>query len=515
MPQSDPCSSISEENNDASEEELKVTFNPPLYQQRRMWILDFMRSENSTNILDIGCGEGALLEALTNAAPWLKPPPKNILPPSDYPNEDNITNLHPTAIAGLDISVLDLQFAIQGTAPPPNLNSSPGASVQRYGSIPKRWEEMEAKIWKGGLQTLNPEFVGVECIVSSEVIEHLPPDIFPYFAPVLLGVYHPKILLITTPSYTFNSRFTAPNAPKSARKGFPDPTGRTDRVFRHDDHKFEWTVDEFNTWCHQVALEWGYKVLTSDLGKAMEKDPWNRDEALGGASLVASFRRNDDEQAQGVVNRERRAREVVQALDKDSEKLQHELVAHHHHPAHPKSTQPVSLGDIGEAVKAKMSGYGEISLRVGELWYEDDIPVLCGGWLEFLLRAVEEHENLDLRREGRFGRDSWTIELAGGIQRELWPKTADSSTFYLPVEEEYAGSSTEGEFSEDADADISWNESEEDEEMEARPAPKNLEWTDWNKTTTREPVPAPPPLSSSSSISGWEGDDDNDGDSTS
>ena len=58
---------------------------------------------------------------------------------------------------------------------------------------------------------------------------------------MLFGVYHPKFVLVTTPSYTSSARFTA-----SARLvGYPDPTGRTDRIFRHHDHKFEWTREEF------------------------------------------------------------------------------------------------------------------------------------------------------------------------------------------------------------------------------------------------------------------------------
>lgn len=33
-------------------EELKVYFDPPLYQQRRMWILDVLRRENVVDVSD-------------------------------------------------------------------------------------------------------------------------------------------------------------------------------------------------------------------------------------------------------------------------------------------------------------------------------------------------------------------------------------------------------------------------------------------------------------------------------
>ena len=38
---------------------------------------------------------------------------------------------------------------------------------------------------------------------------------------MLLGAYHPRLLLITTPSYSFNDRFIAPDAPPGTRQGVP------------------------------------------------------------------------------------------------------------------------------------------------------------------------------------------------------------------------------------------------------------------------------------------------------
>jgi hypothetical protein len=57
-------------------------------------------------------------------------------------------------IAGLDISA-DVEFASRGTAPP-------------FHGV-ARWEPLEVKIWKGGLESLNTQFIDVECVVASEV----------------------------------------------------------------------------------------------------------------------------------------------------------------------------------------------------------------------------------------------------------------------------------------------------------------------------------------------------------
>jgi hypothetical protein len=104
-------------------------------------------------ILDIGCGEGELLQALCQPAPWLQPPSETSEEHVAL-HKNEILNLHPTRVFGLDVSVDDLQVAIANTAP--------------FEDFP-RWEPVEAKIWEGGLEVFNPSFVDMECIVAMEV----------------------------------------------------------------------------------------------------------------------------------------------------------------------------------------------------------------------------------------------------------------------------------------------------------------------------------------------------------
>ncbi|KAF5372775.1 hypothetical protein D9615_010138 [Tricholomella constricta] len=468
---------------DKHTEELKVTFYPPLFLQRRIWILDVLRTENVTKLLDVGCGEGQLLSVLCQPVPWLAPPPPHVLPPiKENPNSsdptpasptynDEIPNIHPTHIMGLDICASSLEFTLQGTAPPQaEVNLYEGCKVYAscFTNVGLRWEDLEAKIWKGGLEVINEEFVDVECIVSTEVIEHLPPDIFPAFAPVLLGVYHPRLFLVTTPSYTFSARFTAPRAPPTARRGYPDPTKRTDRVFRHSDHKFEWMADEFRDWCDTAALEWGYDVQVSTVGRAVEVDEWGRDAELGGATSVAIFRRRD------LKNREEKGRAALRALRLNTEP--HKLLANHKHFAHPSSEKPKPLEEIGLGVKAKMEEFREGFMRIEDLWFEREIAVLCGGWIEVLVRAVEICEFLVLKRDGeeKGKRGNWVVELVGGITepKNMWPTEGETSIDHIPVdwipgeepessEEDWAGST-------DMEGDVSWNDSEGEDDMEER-----------------------------------------------
>ncbi|KAJ7928804.1 hypothetical protein B0H13DRAFT_1543268, partial [Mycena leptocephala] len=451
----------------------QVTFYPPLFLQRRIWILDILRRESIVDVLDVGCGEGQLLSVLSQPAPWLSPPPASIFPPDhadrEYSYKIDMPNLHPSRIAGLDVSAHDLTFAVKGTEPPSD--SAKADDPFTYGVRVTRWEDLTAKVWKGGLQVINEEFVGVECIVCTEVIEHLPPDILPALAPVLLGIYHPERLLLTTPSYTFNARFTRPGAPRSVRlrQAYADPTGRTDRIFRHDDHKFEWTADEFTAWCRGAADEWGYDIEElGGVGRPLEDDPWGRDDELGDASFVVAFRRKEDGQQ---AARAERARAVLKALALGGEP--HELLAEHQHKAHEKSRQhptPESVKLIGDMIKTKMESFREAFIPLEQMWFEQEVSALCGGWIEVMTWAVEEYDGLNLLKASD-GKE-WSIELVGGVKdpHSLWPDESENSVDLIPhdwipgrdpedlsdeEDDSLASPSSTG-----ADGDVSWNGSE-------------------------------------------------------
>ena len=366
-------------------------------------------------------------------------------------------------------------------------------------------------------------------------IEHLPNDILPAFAPMLLGVYHPKYLLVTTPSYTFNARFTEPDSPPSARRGFKDPTGRTDRIFRHDDHKFEWTREEFSTWCQETAKEWGYQVLETSIGRALENDPFGRDDELQGATQVAAFCRLD---VMNSKEREGKGRALLKALGIESEP--HEILGAFQHPPNPSSMQPKPLEDIAKTVQEKMEEYRESFMRFEELWFEPEIALMCGGWIEILVRAVEDSPWLSLKRDVdgvRKGQSMWNVELIGGVANPIkyWDE-ADTSVDYIPsdwtpVEAPYElGEESDIEGSTGAEeGDVSADTSEDDADDESDTGwGKQPEWkrlagneevdfkaesnwgaaNDWGTEGGGWAVDVPP--SALSSTAGWDGDESDD-----
>lgn len=235
-------------------------------------------------------------------------------------------------------------------------------------------------------------------------IEHLPDDVADAFAPVLLGNYAPRLLLLTTPCYEFNERFGAPG---DQDWGIKDPTGRTTRIFRHADHKFEWTVDECSKWCKAAAEEWGYEVDIDSLGRPITKDPWWRDgddDTLRATQTVLFRRRDGDDWAT------RRAQHYAEW--KAPEPKPHSLLVTHRYDAHAGAQSPAPHEDIASAVKSTIQDIGSSDVTIFEIWREDAVSTVCGGWLEVLLDVLSRDGAFLLHKEGR-NADDWRVELPG------------------------------------------------------------------------------------------------------
>ena len=79
-------------------------------------------------------------------------------------------------------------------------------------------------------------------VTCLELIEHLTLEQLEVATNELFGKLQPNHVYLTTPNIEYNNILTAvyDGAPRS-------------RVFRHPDHKFEWTRDEFAGWCEHVC----------------------------------------------------------------------------------------------------------------------------------------------------------------------------------------------------------------------------------------------------------------------
>lgn len=215
---------------------------------------------------------------------------------------------------------------------------------------------------------------------------------------MILGRYAPDTLAITTPNYTFNHLFTSPTAtPSQIREGgHLDPTGRTNRVFRHSDHKFEWTESEFESWCNENAVKWGYSVTTGGIGQNVEHDPWNRDAKDLFASQTAVFRRLEPERKLHRDHYATSARTVIESylsLNRDESNLtinQPEIFTHYQYLAHKTAKVPLAPAEILSQLQTILNDVVQAEeSNVSEIWNYDEIAVACGGRLECLYEAIE------------------------------------------------------------------------------------------------------------------------------
>lgn len=187
--------------------------------------------------------------------------------------------------------------------------------------------------------------------------------------------------------------------------GYPDPTGRTNRVFRHHDHKFEWTVDEFREWCEDAAKKWGYEVEIGGVGVAIQKDPWGRDEELGKASQTALFRRKDGEAPLSMDER----RSLGVKADRDVSPRGTRWIEHQ---ANARGHQPCALDEIAKYVeKVTEDEYFDDGVTLWNLWVTDDVASLCGGHMDVLVQALAGCPDIVLKREDGVARSQWKLSF--------------------------------------------------------------------------------------------------------
>lgn len=158
--------------------DLPVRFVPPLALERQRWILETLRLNRALSVsrlpfvvphcqifkqvLDIGCGEGSLLNALCNPATSVpnEPPDKYLTTP--------IRDLSLTRVAALDIDpsvIQDAAHAATFDREPHYL--APWGSGEDGWYV--RWAPLEVAVWLGRLEVTNSSFYGFDAIVSTEV----------------------------------------------------------------------------------------------------------------------------------------------------------------------------------------------------------------------------------------------------------------------------------------------------------------------------------------------------------
>ncbi|MEU0371717.1 3' terminal RNA ribose 2'-O-methyltransferase Hen1 [Streptomyces sp. NPDC006283] len=181
----------------------------PLAEQRREAILEALRTAGASRVLDLGCGQGQLVQAL-------------------------LGDVRFTEIVGVDVSVRALTIAGRRL------------KLERMGER----QAARVKLMQGSLTYTDKRLAGYDAAVLSEVVEHVDLPRLPALEYAVFGSARPTTVLVTTPNVEYNVRWETL------------PAGHV----RHGDHRFEWTREEFRTWADGVAGRHGYEVRYVPVG---------------------------------------------------------------------------------------------------------------------------------------------------------------------------------------------------------------------------------------------------------
>ena len=199
-----------------------------LHERRLERVAEALREAGARSVVDLGCGEGKLLQRL-------------------------LTDGRFERLLGVDPSAHELARAAERL----HLADAGDAPRERVSLTP------------GSLSYADRAWRGFDAVALVEVIEHVDPERHAALELIVFGDARPATVVVTTPNRDYNARFERL------------PAGE----LRHPDHRFEWTRDEFRTWCERVAGAHGYTVGIEPIGDV--------DESLGGPSQMATFARVD------------------------------------------------------------------------------------------------------------------------------------------------------------------------------------------------------------------------------
>jgi small RNA 2'-O-methyltransferase len=195
-----------------------------LHDERLETVVQALLKSRSESVLDLGCGPGELLVRLAVEGQFKR-------------------------IVGMDTSLEALADArhLLGIGEYDNGNS-------------------RLSLYHASFTSYVEDFAGFDAAVLVETIEHVDPNRLSSVEQAVFAGYHPQTVVVTTPNREYNVLH-----------------GLAEGVFRHRDHRFEWTRLKFRGWADGVANRHGYRVVFDDIG---EVDP-----ALGSSTQMATFSR--------------------------------------------------------------------------------------------------------------------------------------------------------------------------------------------------------------------------------
>ena len=200
-----PLDDADGEEDDGPNAEAAVERALGLHDQRLNRVAELLKDEGCQTVGDLGCGEGKLLKRL-------------------------MANGRLARIVASDVSPLALERA--------------ATALERW--HPQRREAVE--LIQSSLLYEDSRLEDLDALALVEVIEHIEPDRLSTVANNLFEKARPQLLIITTPNREYNAVWESL------------PAGK----FRHSDHRFEWSREQFREWIESVKQD--YQVEYEGLG---------------------------------------------------------------------------------------------------------------------------------------------------------------------------------------------------------------------------------------------------------
>jgi 3' terminal RNA ribose 2'-O-methyltransferase Hen1 len=226
------------EENDRPADKTEDALEKPLSlnDQRLGFVVAVLRASGARRVLDLGCGEGKLIRELLKEKQFEE-------------------------IVGLDVSIRSLEVAQQRL----KLERLPSFSPLPSGGEGLGVRGPRVKLIHGSLTYRDKRLAGFDAASVVEVVEHLDPPRLSAFERVLFEFARPGTVVLTTPNREYNAKWETLGAER----------------FRHADHRFEWTRQEFQNWAKGIATRFGYTVRFVTVGL--------EDEKLGPPTQMAVF----------------------------------------------------------------------------------------------------------------------------------------------------------------------------------------------------------------------------------